>query len=174
MKKQLWRIGALTIVQLLLLASCSKKVTNVTPVPKVEPKIEQPVTFVKNQDEFKPVDMNARMRELLVPIYFDYDQSGIQSNEISKLERIAPFLRENPSVRVLIEGHCDERGSSDYNMGLGEKRAKAVYVYLTSYGIPQNRIETTSYGKERPATYGCDNENCFSQNRRCEWKVISN
>jgi peptidoglycan-associated lipoprotein len=174
MKKQQWRVFASIFILLLLVANCSKKVTNVTPVPQPEVKIEQPVPFVTNNDEFKPIDMNARMRELLVPIYFDYDQSRIQSTEVLKLEKIAPFLRENPSVRVLIEGHCDERGSSEYNIGLGEKRAKAVFAYLSSYGIPQNRIETTSYGKERPAAYGCDNESCFSQNRRCEWKVISN
>ena len=72
--------------------------------------------------------------------------------------------------RVVIEGHCDERGSSEYNIGLGEKRARAVQSYLISYGIDRNRLDVTSLGKERPVASSCSDDFCHAKNRRCEWK----
>jgi peptidoglycan-associated lipoprotein len=164
----------LSLISILLIANCSKKITNGTPVPQSPPQIVKSAPVISDDNEFRPVDMNAQMKELLVPIYFEYNQSTIRDSETPKLEKIASFLNENGRIRVLIEGHCDERGSSEYNIGLGEKRARAVQTYLSSYGIPYNRIETASYGKERPAISGCDNEHCYSQNRRDEWKVLNN
>jgi peptidoglycan-associated lipoprotein len=74
----------------------------------------------------------------------------------------------------MAQGHADERGSSEYNMGLGENRAGAVRSYLTSYGITTDRVETTSYGEERPVSFNCNSDdNCHSQNRRVEWQVLS-
>ena len=90
------------------------------------------------------------LNELLQPVYFDFDKFDLKPETINRLERIAGFLREHSSVRLRAEGHADERGSSEYNMGLGENRSRAVKNYLTSYGISSDRIDLTSYGEERP------------------------
>jgi peptidoglycan-associated lipoprotein len=107
-----------------------------------------------------------------VNIYFDYNRADLKAIEKSKLERIGPFLTEYSQLRVMIEGNCDERGSSEYNLGLGERRAQTVKRWLTSYGIDGSRLETTSYGKERPVRSGCEDEECHAANRRVEWRVI--
>lgn len=75
----------------------------------------------------------------------------------------------------MAEGNCDERGSSEYNMGLGENRARAVQSYLSNYGISADRVQTTSYGEERPARSGCGKgeDECHAQNRRVEWQVLA-
>jgi peptidoglycan-associated lipoprotein len=111
------------------------------------------------------------VRSVLQTIYFDFDKSDLTPESISKLERIASALQEYPSVSLLAEGHADERGSSEYNMGLGENRAKSVLNYLSSYGISSNRIDITSYGEERTVQSGCSNDDCHSLNRRVEWQV---
>lgn len=155
-------------------AGCSKKVTTVQPDPVPKPQVEQPPKPpADNTDSFVAEDPDARLRELLVPIYFDYDKHSIPNSELPKLERIASFLNENNNIRLLIEGHCDERGSSEYNMGLGENRAKSVQKWLVAYGISGSRLEITSYGKERQVSYGCQDENCHAENRRDEWKILA-
>ncbi|MBN1983445.1 MAG: OmpA family protein, partial [Chitinivibrionales bacterium] len=92
---------------------------------------------------------------------------------LSKLEMAARFLGRYPNVRILVEGHCDERGSSEYNMGLGENRGRAVKNYLNNYGIQSMRVEVTSWGKERPVNRGCTDEECHAKNRRAVYKVLS-
>lgn len=156
---------------------CQKKLTKIeTPQPESKPPVVEapkPVT-PPPVEEFKPVDMDAQLRDVLQTIYFDFDKYDLRPDAISALEKIGSFLREHTAVRVLAEGHCDEHGSSEYNMGLGENRAKAVKKYLTSYGIPADKIETTSYGKERPVKSNCGNDdNCNQANRRVEWKVLA-
>ncbi|MFP4014773.1 MAG: OmpA family protein [Chitinispirillaceae bacterium] len=113
------------------------------------------------------------MRNALSTIYFDYDKSDLKSEAISALESAASVLNQYPTVRVMAEGHADERGTDEYNMGLGEARANSTKDYLTSYGIEADRLEITSYGKERPANPNCDgDEDCHSLNRRVEWRIL--
>lgn len=100
-------------------------------------------------------------------IYFAYDNSGVSSSQTPKLETAAKYMSSNPSVGMIIEGHCDERGSAEYNMGLGERRALAVREYLVNLGVPDNRLQTISYGTERPADPE-HNENAWLKNRRAE------
>ena len=95
------------------------------------------------------------MKGIFVPIYFAFDKFDLSDNAITSLGKIASFLKENSSVRILIEGNADEIGSDEYNMGLGEKRARVAKKYLINYGISDNRLEITSYGKERPAVPNC-------------------
>ena len=103
-------------------------------------------------------------------VFFDYDKSSIKSDAQTVLQRQAAWLKNNPSVRVTIEGHCDERGTREYNLALGERRANAVKDYLTALGIDRSRVKTLSYGKERPVALG-SNETAWAQNRRGETKV---
>jgi peptidoglycan-associated lipoprotein len=105
-----------------------------------------------------------RANDALKPIHFAFDKSDIRPADAAVLDATAAYLKANPSQLVLIEGHCDERGTSEYNLALGERRAKAAMNYLVSSGIEAARITTISYGKERPI---CSehNEACWSQNR---------
>ena len=172
--KSLKILSIVAIAIALGLAGCQKKVTKIeTPPP--EPKVVEEPKPVPPVEEFKPVeDLDAQLRAVLQTIYFDFDKYDLRPDAISKLEAIARYLQEHQTVRVLAEGHCDERGSSEYNMGLGENRAKAVKKYLTSYGIDASRLETTSYGKERPARSGCGADDmCHQENRRVEWQVLA-
>jgi len=98
-------------------------------------------------------------------VFFDYNSSVVKSDERPTLDRQATWLKKNPKVKVTVEGHCDERGTREYNLALGERRAHAAKKYLVAAGISANRISTISYGKERPAVVG-SNESAYAQNRR--------
>jgi peptidoglycan-associated lipoprotein len=98
-------------------------------------------------------------------IYFALDRFDVDSEDRTILDSQAAWLRQYPNVRITIEGHCDERGTRDYNIALGERRANAAKNYLVSLGIDPGRITTVSYGKERPAAMG-SNEQSWAQNRR--------
>jgi len=106
----------------------------------------------------------------LQTIYFDYDSSALKPAAKAKLERGAEWLKRTPKVNVQVEGHCDERGTNEYNLALGERRALAARRYLVSLGIAQDRIFTISYGEERAAVEGHD-ESAWKFNRRAEFKV---
>ena len=98
-------------------------------------------------------------------VYFGYDSSDLDSDALELLQDQVAWLKQNSSVSVTIEGHCDERGTREYNLALGEKRAQAVKNYLIGLGINPDRVSTISYGKERPAVVG-SNDGAWAQNRR--------
>ena len=98
-------------------------------------------------------------------VYFDYDQSSLSSEAQATLDRQAAFLKASPSFRLIIEGHCDERGTREYNLALGDRRASAVRDYLVAKGINASRLSTISYGKERPSVGG-SNDTSYALNRR--------
>ncbi len=98
-------------------------------------------------------------------VFFDFDKAVIKAGAERTLKRQAAWLKQYPTVTVTIEGHCDERGTREYNLALGERRATAVKNYLVALGVPASRIATISYGKERPEALG-HNEAAWSQNRR--------
>jgi len=97
--------------------------------------------------------------------YFDYDKAEIRADAREALGKTADFFRNYPQLRVTIEGHCDERGSTEYNLALGDRRASAVKQYLVGLGIAADRLTTVSYGKEKPFCMQTD-EACYQQNRR--------
>jgi peptidoglycan-associated lipoprotein len=98
-------------------------------------------------------------------VFFAFDKSDISSEARRTLERQAEWLKRYPNVTVTVEGHCDERGTREYNLALGERRATAAKNALVALGVPANRVTTISYGKERPAVVG-SNEAAWAQNRR--------
>ncbi len=98
-------------------------------------------------------------------VLFDFDKSDLRPEYRARIERWADWLKRYPNVRLTIEGHCDERGTREYNIALGDRRANAAKRYLVSLGIDTNRVTTISYGKERPAVVG-SNESAWQQNRR--------
>jgi len=109
---------------------------------------------------------------LATMIHFDYDKSNIRSEDAAVLDQKVAILQANPNLRIRISGHCDERGSDEYNLALGNRRATAAKQYLVSHGIEAGRIETVSYGEERPIAPGHD-EAAWAQNRRDEVEIIA-
>ena len=104
--------------------------------------------------------------------YFDVDSAELRTPTITGLLFVAEYLKANPTTRILVEGHCDERGTRDYNLALGEKRAEAVRVQLTRQGVDRRRIKTKSYGKERPAVLGASPE-AWAKNRRTVIRLLA-
>jgi peptidoglycan-associated lipoprotein len=179
MIRKLFAVSLICFMAGMLGAGCAKKVTKIEepiskPAPAPKPEVQAPAPTAAPSDSFKVEDLDSKTKEILLPIYFSYDKYDLLPESVNKLEKIAPFLQGKTSLRVLIEGNADERGSSEYNMGLGESRARTVKNYLTTYGVSDTRLEITSYGKERPAFPNCgDDETCHSKNRRVEWKILA-
>ena len=110
------------------------------------------------------MDEGALFRQNVKDIYFDFDKADIRPDQVSVVQANANFLKSRPNIRFTIAGNCDERGSAEYNLGLGDRRANAVKEYLVNQGVAGNRINTVSYGKERPICTEKD-ERCYQMNR---------
>ena len=104
--------------------------------------------------------------------YFDVDSAALRTPTINGLLFVSEYLKANPAERILVEGHCDERGTRDYNLALGEKRAEAIRAQLVRQGVDRRRIKTKSFGKERPAMLGASPE-AWAKNRRTVIRLIS-
>ena len=109
---------------------------------------------------------------LATMIHFDYDKAIIRGGDAAVLDQKVAILQANPGLRIRISGHCDERGSDEYNLALGNRRATAAKQYLVSHGIDASRIETVSYGEERPIAQAHDEE-AWAQNRRDEFEILA-
>ena len=109
---------------------------------------------------------------LATMIHFDYDKANIRPDDAGTLDQKVGILQANGNLRVRVAGHCDERGSDEYNLALGNRRATSAKQYLVSHGIDAGRVETQSYGKERPLDPG-HNEEAWSKNRRDEFDILS-
>ncbi len=107
----------------------------------------------------------------IAPVYFAFDSYRVAPGEVYKVQQAADHLRSNPAQVVIVEGHTDERGSREYNLALGERRALAVRESLVGFGISPERIQTLSYGEEQPAVMG-QGESAWSQNRRSEFRIM--
>lgn len=115
----------------------------------------------------------AEVRDALTRmVFFDYDQSRITSDAERTLRQKVEILRNNPEVTVRLEGHADERGSTEYNLALGQRRAESVKEFIVGFGIDPSRIRTISYGEERPLV-NASNEQAWSRNRRVEVVILS-
>lgn len=117
-------------------------------------------------------DSDTNRAGTLKTVYFDYSSSQIAGSTRATLDENAEFLKSNPTVTVQVEGHCDERGSVQFNLALGEKRAQSVRDYLVTQGIASGRITIISLGKEKPVAFGHE-EDAWSQNRRGNFVVTA-
>lgn len=164
------------------LAGCAKKKAPVT-APGAVAAAPSPATAVEAAPRAhdvadpieKPLDGDlaeatryAHESGLLGDVYFDFDQATLRAEARERLAKNAEFLRQRPEFTITIEGHCDERGTSEYNLALGERRAQAARAYLASLGISEARLRTASYGEERPVCRE-QNESCWQQNRRAHF-----
>ncbi len=181
MKKFL--IYALAIVLVFSFAvSCKKKPQEVPPPPPpqeqeqpVVEKVEAPVVQepqLTEEEMFLQKSLDQINREKpLGTVYFDYDRALIRDDARPVLDANAAWLKKFRTVKILIEGHCDERGTEEYNLALGEKRAKSTQDYLLSLGVPADRMKIISYGKSQPINPGHD-ESAWQMNRRAQFLVI--
>lgn len=148
------------------LAACASRPEPIpTPTPTPTPQVETPQGPVPGSVEDFRVSVGDR-------VFFGYDRFDLSSEARSVLERQAAWLRQYPNVRILVAGNADERGTREYNLALGDRRAYAVKEYLVSLGIDAARLQTKSYGKERPVCAESD-ENCWQQNRRGYSVILS-
>ena len=106
------------------------------------------------------------------PVMFEFDKSDLTADDVVRLDAKIPLLNANPDLRIRVAGHTDSRGSDEYNMALGQRRAASAKRYLTQHGIPTARIETVSFGEERPVATS-DDEGSMAQNRRAEFEIIA-
>ncbi|NOT07831.1 MAG: OmpA family protein [Gemmatimonadales bacterium] len=158
---------------------CGKKAEPVVDVPTSNPPAPAPVP-PPPAPATNPTDPNAEAArvtaavraELGNVIHFDYDQDAIKPEDRPILDRKAAILQANASLRIRISGHADDRGSDEYNLVLGNKRALAAKRYLESKGIAASRIDVASFGEERPADPG-QNETSWAMNRRDEFEIIA-
>jgi peptidoglycan-associated lipoprotein len=152
------KLAAITAALLLAAACSSKKEAVVTPPPGASSSGGTTSSVVPGSAE----DFRVNVGDT---VHFDFDKYDVLENDKTTLQRQAAWLSKYPSVRVTIEGHCDERGTREYNLALGARRANAVKEYLVSLGLSAARADTISYGKEHPICTE-SNEDCWAQNRR--------
>lgn len=154
----------LMLASTIALVACSKKAPEELPPPPVETATPTPTAptgpGIGSQQHF----VSAVGQENTV-VYFDTDRYNIDAEDQMKLQRQAQYFSQYAQVNFTIEGHADERGTRDYNLALGERRANAAKNYLVSLGVDAGRLTTVSYGKERPAALGSD-KSAWAQNRR--------
>ena len=179
--KKLVIFSLAAILVLSFAVSCKKKPKEVPPPPpqaqeqpkveKVEPpKVEEPQLTEEEIFLQKSLDEINRLKPLAA-VYFDYDKALVRDDAKPTLEANAAWLAKFKTIKILIEGHCDERGTEEYNLALGERRAKSTLDYLTTLGIAAERMKIISYGKSQPVNPGHD-ESAWQQNRRAQFLVI--
>lgn len=161
----------LTLAVLMILPACSKKEAppveeDITPAEEVPPPPPPPV----EEEEFETIEEEELIPLVLEDIFFDFDKHNIKSEYRIVLEANADLLMERTDAVLVIEGHCDERGTAEYNLALGEKRAKAAMDFFLAYGIAADRLSMISYGEERPFDYGHDDD-AWAMNRRAHMVI---
>jgi peptidoglycan-associated lipoprotein len=131
---------------------------------------EQPIVPAKQDGQ--QVDSSAVAGNVFETVYFDFDKSDLRQDARDALSRNAEIMMKSKAgVKIQVEGHCDERGSAEYNLALGERRAKSSLQYLTTLGVKADRLSIISYGKEKPAVQG-SNEASWAKNRRSEFVAL--
>ena len=171
----------LTLAVAVSFVACGKKAPPPAPPPPPPVAPEPPPPAPPPKPEVEPqVDEYARLKAmdsdeidrlgLLDTIYFDFDKWDIRESERAALAKNAETLKKFDFLKVSVEGHCDERGTVEYNLALGDRRARAVYDYLVSLGVPAGRLRTVSYGKEIPVCSE-STEDCWQRNRRAKLTV---
>lgn len=163
------------IISLMIIAGCSKKITQTAPA--IEETVQpETIPIAKSDPKLDAIDLEPREKSVskfdiyFSDVNFDFDRHDLTSEAREILANHARLLKENPHIRLKIEGHCDERGTIEYNLALGERRASAVKNYLVNYGIDSYRLSTISYGKERPLNSRSTPE-AWAKNRRAAFIV---
>ena len=186
MRKKACLVVALGVVFTVVLfaASCSKQVTQTrmepaaTPPPMAEPEVQKIPDTSAGEDRrlLEHLQAEAAAREAADKafvnqnVHFAFNSSALSDRSRRILNSKADYLRTNPDIMITVEGHCDDRGTEAYNNALGERRAESVKIYLVDLGIDTNRLNTVSYGEERPIAMG-HNEGSWARNRRAQFVI---
>ncbi len=184
MRKKVWLIIALVMILLVVFfsASCTKKVVQTEPVSATQPEVSKASDATAEKAEQTGQFQEDRLRAEAAAreaagaafvnenIHFSFDSSVLSDQAQQILNSKADYLRANSGVTVTVEGHCDERGTEAYNIALGERRAESVKNFLVDLGISASRLNTISYGEERPIAMGQD-EASWAKNRRAQFMV---
>ena len=176
-----------TAILIVSLTACGQK--SVQPAPEAADAVNveaasdaQPVEANEKMGEAEPLEsqpieesmeaasLEGRTSNGLLPVYFDFDKSSIRADQEPRMVVNAAFMKSNSALKVSIEGNCDERGTNEYNMALGERRAMSAKKYLVNLGVDEGRVNTISYGEEQPINFGHD-ELSWSQNRRGDFVI---
>jgi len=143
--------------------------TDVAPAPRPSTN-DTPAYDPLSDPDIAKLNEYLRSQGLLGDVFFDFDRAELREDARERLTRNAQWLREHPQFEVTIEGHCDERGTNEYNLSLGERRAGATRDYISSLGVAGTRMRSISYGEERPQCSTSD-ESCWAMNRRAHFVV---
>ena len=182
MRKRMWVCLALVIPALLFTVSCAQQTVKQEEEPVVEEVEVKEEVVVEEKAEpaeaTSDASLEADERALLAArnmflteyIYFAFDKYNLDDAAQEVLMRKADFLKENPDIYITVEGHCDERGTNEYNLALGERRANSAKSFLVDMGIEAYRISTVSYGEERPLCKQ-STEECWAKNRRDQFVI---
>jgi len=180
---KLTAIASVAISFLMLAGGCSQKVIKTAPEVSTAPATKSEAQPAEPMQQIPPPGseeslstpsvskttsftiLEGRTTGPMLPVYFDFDQSNIRTDQKSRIEKNAQYLKDNTEAKIEIQGNCDERGTSEYNMALGERRAVSAKKYLVNLGVQGSRINTISFGEEKPLNHGHD-ELAWSQNRR--------
>jgi peptidoglycan-associated lipoprotein len=178
MKRLLFAIALLALFAVIW--GCPKKAPEPEPAP--EPVVEEappPPEPEPPKPDVKPAPPRLSEEEiawaqenLLVNIHFEFDKYGLTEEALALLEAHGRWLQQNPTAELRLEGHCDERGTVEYNLALGERRAVSAKQFLANLGIAPERLSTVSYGKERPLD-AAHTEEAWAKNRRCEFHIVA-
>jgi peptidoglycan-associated lipoprotein len=192
MKRRIHLIVLMAVVLSVVAGACAKKPPTVArpmppppdntnaipPTPPAPPRpVDEPIPVPPEPEAIRSGDLKDDLDTLnrsgvLKPVFFELDSSDVSGDGQKVLQENAEVMRKNSQWQVTIEGHCDERGTAEYNLALGERRAIAARTYLVSLGIPAERVRVVSYGKEFPFEQGHD-ESAWSKNRRAHFVITS-
>ena len=139
--------------------------------PEYSQGTEEPLESHPMQEQKMVTFLEGRTTAPMLPVYFDFDRYDIRADQKQRIIGNAEYLKNNAKVMVRVEGNCDERGTNEYNMALGERRATSAKNYLINLGVSAKRIKTISYGEEQPLNHGHD-ELAWSQNRRDDFVIV--
>ena len=161
-------LPALLILSLVMFSGCADSDTD----KDVKPVADSGAIGKEEPLESKSIGISeGRTSDGMLPIYYDFDSSDVRQDQVSRMEVNGAFSKENPGFKIRVEGNCDARGTKEYNMALGERRALGAKKYLVNLGVSEANLSTISYGEERILLHGQD-ELSWAQNRRADFVVV--
>ena len=164
-KKMLYLATLAVLLLGLSLTGCSKKASETAQVGT------EGAGAAESLDTADSGIMEGRTSGPMVPVYFEFDSSTIKGEQVQRIETDADFIKKNAALKIRIEGNCDERGTQEYNLALGERRAQSAKSYLVNLGVNVNQLTTVSFGEEKQLLFGHD-EISWAQNRRDDFVIV--
>ncbi len=166
----LWKFMILALFFSVFVLGCSEK----APKPEESMAVKEglgPAESLDTEASEIATTMEGRTSGPMLPVYFSFDSAAIERDQVSRIEKNADFIKKNSTIQVRIEGNCDPRGTREYNLALGERRAQSAKKYLVNLGVAGRRLTTISWGEEKLLLYGHD-ELSWAQNRRDDFVIL--